>query len=86
MKTMDTIHFRAIFPSDLLVKSSPLPLMWENINKHPSLFWRKNKYHIYSSEYPGVSFNLGFLKGGAYSREALIEYIRKTLNTFNLSL
>ena len=57
--------------------------MWENINKDPSLFWRKNKYRIYSSERPGVSFNFGFLKGeGAYSREALIEYIRKTLKYF----
>ena len=57
--------------------------MWENINKDVSLFWRKNKYRIYSSECPGVSFNFGFLKGeNAYSREALIEYIRKTLKYF----
>ena len=39
------------------------PLIWENINKHPSLFWRKNKYCSYSSEHPGASFNFGFLKG-----------------------
>ena len=43
MKTMDIIHFRAILPSDLSVKSPP-PLPYVRIvNKHPSLFWRKNK-------------------------------------------
>ena len=35
-------------------------------------------YRIYSKERPGRSFNFKFSEGGAYSREALIEYIKKT--------
>ena len=52
----------------------------------------KNWYHIYSSEGPWHSFNIGFSKGGAYSREALFQgrrslNISKRLqNTFNLFL
>ena len=36
------------------------------------------RYRIYSSERPGRPFNFEFSKGGAYSREALIEYIKET--------
>ena len=80
MKTMDKIRFRAMLPRYLSIQSPPPPLM----DKHPSLFWRKNKYRGYSSERPGASFNFGFLKGGVYSREALIEYIKETSKYFQL--
>ena len=70
MQTMDKIRFWAMLPRYLSIQSSPPspPLM----DKHPSLFWRKNKYRRYSSERLGASFNFGFLKwrclfeGGAH--------------------
>ena len=39
-------------------------------------------YRIYSSERPGRSFNFEFSNGGAYSREALIKYIKETSKYF----
>ena len=45
---------------------------------------KKTIYRIYSSERPGRSFNFELPKGGAYSKEALIEYIKKTSKYFQL--
>ena len=60
---------------------------------HPGDFFKIFKYRIYSCERPRRSFNFGFSKQGgclfewgALSTEALIEYIKKTSNTSNLSL
>ena len=49
-------------------------------------FSKKSKLSIpYLLEWaPGRSFNFEFSKGGAYSREALIEYIKETSKCFQL--
>ena len=60
-----------------------------SLRKKTKYNWFSN-YRIYSSERPGRSFNFGFSKDGAYSREALIKYIKdiKMLSTclFNKSI
>ena len=44
----------------------------------------REEYRIYSNERPGRSFNFEFSNGGAYSREALIKYIKETSKYFQL--
>ena len=54
---------------------------WKKKKKIKTYFSNIRNYRIYSSDRPGRSFNFWFSKGGAYSREAHIKYI-KTLKYF----
>ena len=57
-------------------------VLYVNKKKIKTYFSSIRNYRIYSSDRPGRSFNFRFSKGGAYSREAHIKYIKKTLKYF----
>ena len=64
--------------------SNKVALLASNLLNFPELVVNELKKSsvIYSSERSERSFHFGFLKGDAYSREALIKYTKKTSKYF----
>ena len=67
----------------MMTSLSKFKQYFEGVNFNPG-YASVLTYRIYLSERPGRSFNFEFSKGGAYSREALIEYIKETSKYFQL--